>query len=103
MSTHLAVDLGAENGRVVLGRFEGSRVTLEEIRRFPTGVVSILGHKYWDLLRLYEDVLQALKAASSAGLSSLGVDTWASTSCCLTQRANRQACRLLIATDAPMA
>ena len=32
----VAVDLGAESGRVVLGRFDGARVTLTEVHRFPT-------------------------------------------------------------------
>ena len=31
---YLAVDLGAESGRVVLGRFDGERVSLEEVHRF---------------------------------------------------------------------
>ena len=35
----LAFDLGAESGRGVLGLFDGQRLTLEVIHRFPTGSV----------------------------------------------------------------
>ena len=30
-----AIDLGAESGRVMLGRFDGDRLALEEAHRFP--------------------------------------------------------------------
>jgi rhamnulokinase len=35
----LAIDLGAESGRTILGRFDGQRLELEEIHRFPNGPV----------------------------------------------------------------
>jgi rhamnulokinase len=80
MHTHLAVDLGAESGRVVLGRFDGDRIALEELRRFPTGTTAALGHKHWNLLRLYEEMLQACRLAASASpagpIQSIGVDSW---------------------------
>ncbi len=37
---YLAIDLGAESGRVIAGLFDGSRLRLEEIHRFPNGAVS---------------------------------------------------------------
>ncbi|MBI5812016.1 MAG: hypothetical protein HZB27_05280 [Meiothermus silvanus] len=33
-SLHLAVDLGAESGRVALGRLEGERLEVEILHRF---------------------------------------------------------------------
>ncbi len=43
-SAFVAVDLGAESGRAVLGRFEGERMTLEEVHRFPNRpIVAALG------------------------------------------------------------
>ena len=32
--TYLAIDLGAESGRAILGAFDGERLTLSEIHRF---------------------------------------------------------------------
>src|SRR3974390_2891118 len=74
----LAFDLGAESGRAVLGRFDGSRLELEVIHRFTKGPVRVLDALHWDVLRLYEDMLNGLrKAALAAGeIDCLGVDTW---------------------------
>ena len=52
MSTHshyLAIDLGAESGRVMLGTLWEGRLTLEEIHRFSNGAVVIKGSRRWDL------------------------------------------------------
>jgi len=49
---YLAVDLGAESGRVVLGRFDGGRVSLEEIHRFPNMPVRLPDALHWDVLRI---------------------------------------------------
>jgi rhamnulokinase len=74
----LAFDLGAESGRGVLGRFDGARVQLEVIHRFPTGGVRTLDTLHWDVLRFYEEMLTALRkcAAEQGGVDALGVDTW---------------------------
>ena len=37
---YLGIDLGAESGRVVAGLFDGQRVQLEELHRFPNGAVN---------------------------------------------------------------
>ena len=36
---YIAFDLGASSGRAVLGIFDGSKIQLEEIHRFPNGNV----------------------------------------------------------------
>jgi rhamnulokinase len=76
---YLAVDLGAESGRVVAGLFDGTRVRLEEIHRFPNGAVHVAGTLRWDVLRLWSEIQAGLgKAAQSFGKDahSVGVDTW---------------------------
>jgi rhamnulokinase len=79
---YLALDLGAESGRGLLGRFDGERLALEEVHRFPNGPVKLLDTLYWDLPRLFEEIKVALgKAAglasgSGAALDGIGVDTW---------------------------
>ncbi|MBV9124059.1 MAG: rhamnulokinase, partial [Planctomycetes bacterium] len=74
----LAFDLGAESGRGVLGLFDGQRLHLEVVHRFPNGGVRTLDTLHWDVLRLYSEMLTTLRrcAADHGGVDSLGVDTW---------------------------
>src|SRR5215469_13965100 len=73
-----AVDLGAESGRVILARFDGQSLGLEEVHRFPNRPVTLHGHRFWNMLGLWEEILAGLrKARQLAGtLDSIGVDTW---------------------------
>ncbi len=75
----LAFDLGAESGRAMLGRFDGERVQLSEVHRFPNGPVYLPDGMHWDVLRLWTEIKQsmALIAREHAGkLASVGLDTW---------------------------
>jgi rhamnulokinase len=73
-----AVDLGAESGRVMLARFDGLRLSLEEVHRFPNRPVIMHGHRFWNVLALWEETLAGLRQARQAvgSLDSIGVDTW---------------------------
>src|SRR5436309_7763925 len=78
MKKLLAFDLGAESGRGVLGLFDGGRLQLEVVHRFPTGAVRTFDTLHWDVLRLYNEMLAGLRrcTADFGGVDSLGVDTW---------------------------
>ena len=77
-SDYLALDLGAESGRGLLGRFDGDRLTLEEVHRFPNGPVRMLDTLHWDAPRLFAEMKTALGKAAAVhpGLEGVGVDTW---------------------------
>ncbi|HQE93584.1 MAG TPA: rhamnulokinase [Anaerolineae bacterium] len=78
-SVFLAVDLGAESGRVVAGMFDGERIALEEVHRFSNGPVNVRGHLHWDVLRLWSDIKIGLaQAAHLYGnrVAGVGLDTW---------------------------
>lgn len=79
MATMVAVDLGAQSGRVAVGRYDGRRLTVDEVHRFPNVPVRTQGRLQWDVLRLYADVLDGLRAAARAfdRVDSVGVDSWA--------------------------
>ncbi len=78
MTTMVAVDLGAQSGRVALGRFDGERLSVTEAHRFPNVPVTTRGVLQWDVLRLFGDVLTGLHAAAREGpVDSVGVDSWA--------------------------
>ncbi len=76
---YVAVDLGAESGRVIAGLYDGQRVRLEDVHRFPNVPVRIAGSLRWDPPRLWNEIQDGLsKAAVSFGewIASIGVDTW---------------------------
>jgi rhamnulokinase len=75
---YLACDLGAESGRVMLGRLEDGRVALEEIHRFATVAVRLGDSLRWDVLRLWEDIRAGLRKALARGVAveSVSVDSW---------------------------
>src|SRR5262249_45096945 len=73
----LAFDLGAESGRGVLGKFDGQRLHLEVVRRFPNEPVSTLQTLHWDVLRLFAEIKETMRkcAAEHGSVDGLGVDT----------------------------
>ena len=77
--SHLALDLGAESGRAILGRFDGDKLRLSEIHRFPNLPVVLPDGLHWDVLRLWHGVKEGLAKALQeevTGLASVGLDTW---------------------------
>ncbi len=76
---YLGVDLGAESGRVMAGLWDGKRIRLEQLHRFPNGGVEIANSLRWDVLRLWSEIQQGLTAAARAhrkAIRSVGVDAW---------------------------
>ena len=75
----LAIDLGASGGKSFLGRFDGEKLTLEEIHRFPNDPVTVTGTFYWDTLRIFHEIKASIKKCALSGdkdISSIGIDTW---------------------------
>ncbi len=75
---YIACDLGAESGRVMLGRLEDGRLEIEELHRFPSAAVRVLGSLRWDVLRIFEELKTGLAALAQRKLPivSLSVDSW---------------------------
>lgn len=75
---YLAVDLGAESGRTIVGRFNGKRIKLKPTHRFPNGPVHVLDTLHWDVLRLWSEIKTGIgKSVATCGrMASIGVDTW---------------------------
>src|SRR5262249_8327043 len=67
-----------ESGRGVLGHFDGKRLRLEVVHRFPNGSVRTLDTMHWDVLRLHAEMLNALHkcAGEHGGGDAVGVGTW---------------------------
>lgn len=75
----LAFDLGASNGRAILGQFDGEKITMTELHRFENNYVEMNGVFYWDTPYLYNQLkkgLQAFKKGGYGDLDAFGIDTW---------------------------
>ena len=72
----LALDLGAESGRAVVGELDDGRLDVREVRRFANEPVRYNGALQWDILRLWQEVRGALDAVRDSRLTSVGVDAW---------------------------
>ena len=74
--TVLAIDLGAESGRVVAVHLERDGLVLEELHRFPNGAVEVRDTLYWDFLRLWSEIQTGIEKGKAHRPASIGVDTW---------------------------
>jgi len=77
---YIAVDLGAESGRVMIGSIVNDKLTLKECHRFPNGPYEAAdGSLRWDWDKLMGEIKTGLKKAipqCSGGPAGIGVDTW---------------------------
>lgn len=75
----LAFDYGASSGRAMLGKFDGVKLDIREIHRFPNEPVMVGDSLYWDILRLFHEMKQGIHKCANIGgeeISSIGIDTW---------------------------
>ena len=75
---YVACDLGAESGRVIVGRLKDGFLSLEEIHRFSNGPVKIGGSLRWDVIRIFEELKTGLQKIGERKIpaESISVDSW---------------------------
>ena len=76
---HIAVDLGAESGRVMLGRFDGRELRLEEHRRFANNPVTLGGRRRWNMTGLWGEIAAGVEICRNAAhgtLAGVSADSW---------------------------
>ena len=73
-----AVDLGASSGRIILGEYDGKSLKFADEYRMENGFVNWNGNLYWDVLRLYQDIVRGFRYFRKKGISidSVGINTW---------------------------
>jgi rhamnulokinase len=74
--TTLAIDLGAESGRVMAVHFDGESLRVDELHRFANGPVDVRGTLHWDVIGLWREIQLGIYKGETLHPASLGVDTW---------------------------
>jgi len=76
---YIAIDLGAESGRVMLGTVGGDKLSLREVHRFPNGPIEENGSLKWDFNKLFTQIKAGIAKAikqNEGDIAGIGVDTW---------------------------
>ena len=79
---YIAIDLGAESGRVIAAVLADGRLQLEEIHRFAHEPVWLPTGLHWDTTGIWHEIVVGLNKtaawaqANKVELVSVGVDTW---------------------------
>jgi rhamnulokinase len=79
MGQYLAIDLGAESGRAILGGLFDGKLAVDELHRFPNTPVREPDGLYWDAFKLWHEIQHGIEAAVTGrrvALDGVGVDTW---------------------------
>lgn len=75
----IAIDLGAESGRVMRAALVNDRLDLQPVHRFPNIPVQARDTLHWDALRLWHEIMTGIRlAADGAAGEAAGValDAW---------------------------
>src|SRR4051812_4857126 len=81
-TAYIAIDLGAESGRVIVGVLENERLRLEEVHRFLHEPVWLPTGLHWNTTGIWREIIVGLRQAADwaqahrVELVSVGVDTW---------------------------
>ena len=78
MNRYLAIDLGASNGRHIVGWMENGEIKTQVVYGFENGVKRTDEGLVWDVESIFENVLIGIKKAVQefSDIRSLSIDTW---------------------------
>lgn len=91
LKRYLAFDLGAESGRAIMGSIENNLLNYKEIYRFPNKSVELNSNLYWDILCIYDHLLQGLRSCAKIygkDIHGIGVDSWGVDYCLIDVQGN---------------
>ena len=74
----VAFDCGNSSYRVVLGTYDGEKITMEVISQITNEMVEIGGKFYWDFLAIFQNLKRGLREAVRKvdKIDSIGICTW---------------------------
>jgi rhamnulokinase len=74
--TYLAIDIGAESGRVIAGHLYSGNLVINELHRFANEPIEYGGSLHWDIPRLWLEIQRGLHAEKHERVDGIAVDTW---------------------------
>lgn len=75
----IAFDMGASNGRCILGEFDGKKIKMSEIHRFDNSYIDLSGVLYWNIAELFKQMklsFSKYRGLNLGNIDSFGIDTW---------------------------
>lgn len=77
-SNHIAFDLGASSGRLIIANFDGEKITLKELHRFANTPVNMNGTLHWDIPKLLLEIKNGLNIIKldDIKVETMAIDTW---------------------------
>ncbi|WP_334352644.1 rhamnulokinase [Companilactobacillus sp. HBUAS56257] len=78
MNFHIAVDIGASSGRIILGHIENEKLILKQVYRFRNDFFEENGLKKWNIDELIKEIFTGLSMINYQKMNNvtLGIDTW---------------------------
>src|SRR5688572_8659844 len=78
---YLAIDLGAESGRVILGTIDLAaidhpQVVLKELQRIPNTPIREGNSLGWNIEALWEGIARGITSIEHETIDSISVDSW---------------------------
>jgi rhamnulokinase len=73
---YLAIDLGAESGRIILGALDHEQLTVSELSRFSNTPIRAGDSLQWDIQKLWDGVASGVVAIENHSIDSISVDSW---------------------------
>ncbi len=75
--TILVFDFGASSARAMLCKYDGEKISLEEIHRFENRPITENGHLRWDIDELWEQMKIGISfGVFNGGFDAISIDTW---------------------------
>lgn len=73
----VGLDCGNSSFRILLGRYDGEKITTEVVDQIQNQMVHVGDYYYWDLLKMFNEFKNSLKKiAKETHIDSIGICTW---------------------------
>ncbi len=78
LTNYIAVDLGAESGRVMLASLSDGKISLQQVHRFANSPLEQQDSLRWDFKKILSEIKTGIKKAFAitSNIESIAVDTW---------------------------